>query len=104
MSRRSTRPRPSSTPRTTRRKRPRFNFGGYVSHTDLDQAPVAPRGSLGGVPVIDLAAPHEAVVAAIAQACRDWGFFQIVGHGVSPGEVERVIATARAFFVRPREA
>src|SRR5438105_3003269 len=98
MSGRSTKRRRSSTPRTTKRKRPRFNFGGYVSHTDLDQAPVAPRGSLGGVPVIDLSAPNETVVAAIAQACREWGFFQVAGHRVSPGEVERVIATARAFF------
>jgi isopenicillin N synthase-like dioxygenase len=75
-----------------------------VSEADLDQAPVAPRGSLGGVPVIDLSGPHDAVVAAIAKACRDWGFFQIVGHRVSPGEIERVIATARACFARPREA
>ncbi|WP_028969608.1 isopenicillin N synthase family dioxygenase [Sphingomonas sp. URHD0057] len=75
-----------------------------MTHIDLDQAPVAPRGSLGGVPVVDLSAPHEAVAAAIAQACRDWGFFQVTGHGVSGGEVERVIATARAFFARPREA
>jgi isopenicillin N synthase-like dioxygenase len=75
-----------------------------VSGADLDQAPVAPRGALGGVPLIDLSAPRKTVVAAIAAACRDWGFFQIVGHGVSAGEVERVIATARACFARPRDA
>ncbi|MFL6759496.1 isopenicillin N synthase family dioxygenase [Sphingomonas sp.] len=75
-----------------------------MSEADLDRAPVAPRGSLGGVPVIDLSGPHETVVAATAEACRDWGFFQIVGHGVSAGEVERVIATARAYFALPREA
>ena len=72
--------------------------------TDLDLAPVAPRGSLGGVPVIDLRAPHETVVAAIAGACRDWGFFQVIGHGVPPGDIERVIATARAWFALPHEA
>jgi len=75
-----------------------------MNHSDLDQAPVAPRGSLGGVPVIDLSQSREFIVAAIADACRDWGFFQVTGHGVSPGEVERVIATARAYFARPREA
>ena len=75
-----------------------------MSDADLDQAPVAPRGTLGGVPVIDLAAPRETVVSAIAEACRDWGFFQVVGHGVAPAEVERVLAAARAFFALPREA
>jgi isopenicillin N synthase-like dioxygenase len=75
-----------------------------MSRIDLDQAPVAPGGSLGGVPVIDLTGNHGTIVAAIAEACRDWGFFQIVGHGVSPGEIERVIATARAWFAKPREA
>ena len=58
-----------------------------MSRIDLDQAPVAPGGSLGGVPVIDLTGNHGTIVAAIAEACRDWGFFQIVGHGVSPGEI-----------------
>ena len=75
-----------------------------MSEADLDQTPVAPRGSLGGVPVIDLSGSHETVVAEIAEACRDWGFFQIVGHGVPAGEIERVIATARAYFALPREA
>ena len=74
-----------------------------MNHTDLDHAPVAPKGALGGVPVVNLAAPHDTVVASIARACRDWGFFQVVGHGVSFGQVERVIATARAYFALPRE-
>ncbi|WP_310468604.1 2OG-Fe(II) oxygenase family protein [Sphingomonas sp.] len=71
---------------------------------DLDQAPVAPRGSLGGIPVIDLAGPRETVVAEVAAACRDWGFFQITGHGVAPAAIEQVIARARAFFALPRDA
>jgi isopenicillin N synthase-like dioxygenase len=75
-----------------------------MSQIDLDQAPVAPRGSLGSVPVIDLAAPHEIVVATIAEACRDWGLFQVTGHGVAAQEIERMIATARAYFGLPREA
>ena len=74
-----------------------------MSRIDLDQAPVAPHGSLGGVPVIDLSAPHQTVVAAIAAACRDWGFFQVTGHGIRSGEVERIIAVARAWFALPRE-
>jgi isopenicillin N synthase-like dioxygenase len=75
-----------------------------MSQTDLDDAPVAPRGTLGSVPVIDLTEPRDRVVAAMAEACEDWGFFQIVGHGVSHGKLERVIATSRAYFAQPRDA
>ena len=74
-----------------------------MNDLNLDLAPVAPRGALGGVPVIDLAGPRGAVVEAIAAACRDWGFFQVTGHGVAAQDIERVIATARAYFARPRE-
>jgi isopenicillin N synthase-like dioxygenase len=70
---------------------------------DLDRAPVAPHGALGGVPVIDLSGPHEQIVTDIARACADWGFFQVVGHDVPAADLERVIATARAFFSEPRE-
>jgi isopenicillin N synthase-like dioxygenase len=75
-----------------------------MAQTDLDDAPLAPKGALGGVPVIDLAGPRDQVVAAVADACEDWGFFQIIGHGVSHGEIERVIAMARGYFGQPREA
>lgn len=70
---------------------------------DLDRAPVAPRGALGGVPLIDLAQNQQQAARAIAEACRDWGFFQVVGHGVPATEIERVIAAARAYFAQPRE-
>src|SRR6185295_11019379 len=49
---------------------------------DLDAAPVAAAACGLAVPVIDLGAPHARVVAEIAQACAQWGFFQVVGHGV----------------------
>lgn len=74
-----------------------------ATNVDLDRAPVAPRGALGGVPVIDLAGPHEQVVTDVARACAQWGFFQVTGHDVATDDVERVIATARAFFAAPRE-
>jgi isopenicillin N synthase-like dioxygenase len=75
-----------------------------MTRTDLDDAPLAPKGALGGVPVIDLSGPPNEVVAAIAAACEEWGFFQIVGHGISHGEVERVLAMAHGYFAQPREA
>ena len=45
---------------------------------------------------------EEAFVArAIDRACRDLGFFTIVGHGVDAGLCRRLDACARDFFARP---
>ena len=74
-----------------------------MNDLNLDLAPVAPRGALGGVPVINLSQPRQAAVEAIAKACRDWGFFQVTGPGVPGAEIERVIPTARGYFAQPRE-
>ena len=69
---------------------------------NLDESPVAPSGSLGGVPVIDLGQPRPQLVDAIADACANWGFFQVTGHGLSTNELTRAIATSRAYFAQPR--
>ncbi|HET7709940.1 MAG TPA: 2OG-Fe(II) oxygenase family protein [Sphingomicrobium sp.] len=69
---------------------------------DLDLAPVAPAGSLERVPVIDLRDDPAQVVDQVGKACRDWGFFQAVGHGVPAVAIAEVQAAARAFFARPR--
>ncbi len=42
-----------------------------------------------------------ACAEAIDAACREVGFFTIVGHGVAPDLQERMDAAARAFFARP---
>ena len=34
------------------------------------------------VPVIDLAGSDAAVASEVASACEEWGFFQVVNHGV----------------------
>jgi isopenicillin N synthase-like dioxygenase len=75
-----------------------------MSDLNLDLAPVAPSKALGGVPVIDISAPREGVVREIAGACRDWGFFQVSGHGVPESVMTGTLAVARAFFTLPREA
>jgi isopenicillin N synthase-like dioxygenase len=56
----------------------------------------------GTIPVIDLAASEPDVTRDIAQACGDWGFFQIVGHGLDPALTDAATREARAFFARPR--
>ncbi|KAI4371404.1 hypothetical protein MLD38_019645 [Melastoma candidum] len=39
----------------------------------------------------------------LAEACRDWGFFQVVEHGVDPELMERMEKVATEFFMLPVE-
>lgn len=39
----------------------------------------------------------------ISHACREWGFFQVVNHGVSPLLMDRVREVWRHFFYQPSE-
>ncbi|KAL6637270.1 hypothetical protein ACP70R_024842 [Stipagrostis hirtigluma subsp. patula] len=66
-----------------------------------------------GIPVIDLsplvvadndAAGVEALAAEVGAACRDWGFFVVVGHGVPEEVVARATEAQRAFFALPAES
>ncbi len=80
------------------------------SQTDLDRCPVADsRDFAESVPVFDIAdvmqnASGEAAQQAaneIAKACRDWGFFQVINHGVSEELIDTVWQQTRAFFTGP---
>ncbi|KAK9286439.1 hypothetical protein L1049_014836 [Liquidambar formosana] len=63
-----------------------------------------------GIPVIDLSLINSSdpnviagLVAEIGHACKEWGFFQVINHGV-PTEVRRRIErAAREFFAQPTE-
>ncbi|HEX7133511.1 MAG TPA: 2-oxoglutarate and iron-dependent oxygenase domain-containing protein [Iamia sp.] len=50
---------------------------------------------------VDLSAGEDEVARRIDAACREVGFFTVVGHGVDPGLQDRMDAAARAFFARP---
>jgi len=50
------------------------------------------------LPVIDVSAGVARVAADIDAACRDMGFFFVVGHGVSLELVGRLDSLSRAFF------
>jgi isopenicillin N synthase-like dioxygenase len=58
------------------------------------------------IPVIDvrslIAGTEEryAVAEQIGQACRDWGFFYIVGHGVDDALQQRLEQLSRQFFAQ----
>jgi len=57
------------------------------------------------LPVIDVSDLHcAATQRAIDAACRDWGFFQVVGHGISEYTLAALRREMRAFFALPLPA
>jgi isopenicillin N synthase-like dioxygenase len=59
-----------------------------------------------GLPIIDISPPRRAsepaaLATEIDTACRDTGFFYVVGHGVSTALQTRVESLAREFFALP---
>ncbi|KAK8334510.1 hypothetical protein V6Z11_A10G282900 [Gossypium hirsutum] len=62
------------------------------------------------IPIIDLTGLTDdktelsrSTMDRISSACRDWGFFQVVNHGVSPGLMDQARETWRSFFHLPME-
>nr|URQ29616.1 flavonol synthase/flavanone 3-hydroxylase-like protein [Sinningia speciosa] len=60
------------------------------------------------IPLIDLGSIndeeiHETTLRHINEACRDWGFFQIVNHGVNPELMNKAQKVWREFFNLPME-
>lgn len=75
-----------------------------------DRPSAAPCSDLS-IPVVDLSAlasdgtgDRAAVVQAVSDACRDWGFFQAVNHGVDPDLMGITKEVWRSFFHLPMEA
>jgi len=57
------------------------------------------------VPVIDIRdLRREATQRAIDYACRDWGFFQVVGHGIDERTLAALRREMRSFFSLPLSA
>ena len=61
------------------------------------------------VPMIDIAplvggsAQSHSTVAQIGAACREWGFFQIIGHDVPVDLISRVWCETTRFFAHPAD-
>ncbi|MEM9256532.1 MAG: 2OG-Fe(II) oxygenase family protein [Pseudomonadota bacterium] len=55
------------------------------------------------VPVINLTADPNSVRTAIAEACTNWGFFQVTGHNVPAMNTRRVLEETQAFFSQDLE-
>jgi len=56
------------------------------------------------VPIIDIAELESpASLDAIDRACRDWGFFQVTGHGIEAALLRNIFDVSREFFAQPAE-
>ncbi len=56
---------------------------------------------MGAVPIIDLGAAQAVVADQVDRACREIGFFQVVGHDLDVAVEQRAWDTAHAFFALP---
>ncbi|KAG2258091.1 hypothetical protein Bca52824_077385 [Brassica carinata] len=57
---------------------------------------------LGGLYTNDITL-HAKTLDEISKACKEWGFFQVVNHGMSPQLMDRAKETWRDFFRLPME-
>jgi len=56
------------------------------------------------IPLIDLASPDkQRVIAEIGLACRTYGFFQVINHGIEGELLEKMMAVGLQFFRLPPE-
>ncbi|KAJ4841213.1 hypothetical protein Tsubulata_029990 [Turnera subulata] len=62
------------------------------------------------IPIIDLsglfgddANLHASIMDQVSVACREWGFFQVINHGVSPELMDSARQAWREFFHSPME-
>jgi len=59
------------------------------------------------VPQIDLSrwrsGDRQALAAAVDDACRSVGFMQVIGHGIAPEVIERMLVATDEFFALPLE-
>lgn len=63
---------------------------------------------MNSLPIIDIAPLYstdtqawQSVATAIDRACREWGFFYIKGHPISPSRIDALLASAKHFFAQP---
>jgi isopenicillin N synthase-like dioxygenase len=75
---------------------------------EIEKRRVTEASARAALPVIDVsglrgdrsARARDRTAAEIAAACRDVGFFYVVGHGIDDGCIERLAASSREFFAQ----
>ncbi|PON49210.1 Non-heme dioxygenase N-terminal domain containing protein [Parasponia andersonii] len=55
------------------------------------------------IPLIDLSGPIDDLVREIGSACGEWGFFQVINHGLPKEAHRKIESAAKEFFARPAE-
>ncbi|MBW2500110.1 MAG: hypothetical protein JRF61_22740, partial [Deltaproteobacteria bacterium] len=61
--------------------------------------------TMKSVPIIDAAQlTGRTTLHAVDQACREWGFFQVVNHGIDDEVIEALHREMRAFFALPLQS
>ncbi|KAI3850260.1 hypothetical protein MKW92_047562 [Papaver armeniacum] len=55
------------------------------------------------IPTIDMIIDHDSLVSVITKACEDFGFFQIINHGVPRDVYKKMMDVSMAFFRLPCE-
>ncbi|KAK2972795.1 hypothetical protein RJ640_028323 [Escallonia rubra] len=71
---------------------------------ETDRPKLSEVWELENVPVIDLGCGDRSLISQqIGDACRDFGFFQVINHGVSTEAAARMQEVAREFFRLPVE-
>ncbi len=82
------------------------NTAGAVLEDDLDRHPTAESLQIfDSVPVIDIqslvSGSSDATIVELAEAAKDWGFFQIVNHGISQSLIDAAVDMTQRFFQLP---
>jgi isopenicillin N synthase-like dioxygenase len=84
----------------------------HAETQDIDLHPVAEQSSiLEQVPIIDVAQLFRDIsgnaasdaIDQIAQACKTWGFFQVINHGINSEQIESVWRQTHGLFALPLE-
>ncbi|KAK6229223.1 hypothetical protein SCA6_018174 [Theobroma cacao] len=75
---------------------------------DLEKPIVSDAGSMSEIPVIDMEGlvskeSMDSELAKLDFACKEWGFFQLINHGMSLSLVEKVKTEIQDFFNLPVE-
>ncbi|KAJ3699508.1 hypothetical protein LUZ61_003213 [Rhynchospora tenuis] len=75
----------------------------YIKPPNERPSPTTISNFHASIPVIDMSADPEHVAQTVGSACREWGFFQVVNHGVDPKLMRCARDTWRGFFHEPME-
>ncbi|KAL5562513.1 hypothetical protein UlMin_032260 [Ulmus minor] len=76
-----------------------------LSITESEGIPLIDLSAISSVEAIEEAdqASIEELVREIGRACEEWGFFQVINHGVSSETRQKMETAERKFFAQPLE-